>query len=237
MSRIAAAVRLRAVTARHRGHAVTCPVCEHSFDAFKDDWNRAGALCWRCGSHERHRAQWLLLQRRPELLDNARSLLHFSPEWCLRRRLEAMPGLRYVTADLNPGGVDLKLDLTRLDLPHDAFDAVLCSHVLEHVPDDTAAMRELRRITTPQGFCLAMVPLALDRENTYEDPTITAPEDREREFLQFDHVRLYAPDIADRLRAAGFDVETIDMHAEVGAEQAARYRLLASDLIFICRPV
>ena len=105
---------------------------------------------------------------------------------------------------------------------------MLCSHVLEHVPDDAAAMRELRRITAPQGFCLVMVPLALDRQSTYEDPAITAPEDREREFLQFDHVRLYAPDIADRLRAAGFDVETIDMHAEVGAEQAARYRLLAS---------
>ncbi len=63
-----------------------CPVCGGRFDRFKDDWNRANALCWRCGSHERHRAQWLLLQRRPELLAGARSLLHFAPEWALRRR-------------------------------------------------------------------------------------------------------------------------------------------------------
>jgi SAM-dependent methyltransferase len=236
VSRVVDAVRLRAVTARHRGDAVTCPVCEHSFDAFKDDWNRPNALCWRCGSHERHRAQWLLLQRRPELLHGARSLLHFSPEWCLRRRLEAIAGLRYVTADLSPHGVDLELDVTALDLPDDAFDAVLCSHVLEHVADDGAAMRELRRITSPGGFCLVMVPLALDRDRTYEDPAITAPEDREREFLQHDHVRLYAPDIAARLRGAGFDVEVVDMHAELGAEQAARYRLLTSDLAFLCRP-
>jgi SAM-dependent methyltransferase len=236
VSRIAAAVRLRATTARHRGDAVTCPVCEHSFDAFKNDWNRVGALCWRCGSHERHRAQWLLLQRRPELLEDARSLLHFSPEWCLRRRFEAIAGLRYVTADLDPDGVDVQLDVTCLKLPDGVFDAVLCSHVLEHVPHDAKAMRELRRITAPQGFCLVMVPLALDRERTYEDASITAPDDREREFLQHDHVRLYAPDIADRLEAAGFDVETIDMHAEVGADQAARYRLLASDLVFLCRP-
>jgi SAM-dependent methyltransferase len=108
--------------------------------------------------------------------------------------------------------------------------------VLEHVPDDAKAMRELRRITAPQGFCLVMVPLALDREHTYEDPTIADPQDREREFLQHDHVRLYAPDIAHRLTTAGFDVEVVDMHAEVGAEQAARYRLLASDLVFLCRP-
>ena len=236
MSRVADAVRLRAVTARHRGTAVTCPVCEHSFDAFKDDWNRLDALCWRCGSHERHRAQWLLLELRPELLRDARSLLHFSPEWCIRRRLAKVAGLRYVTADLNPEGVDLQLDVTRLELPDDAFDAVLCSHVLEHVPDDAAAMRELRRITAPGGFCLVMVPLALDRARTYEDPAVTAPEDRKREFLQHDHVRLYAPDIRERLQAAGFEVEVVDMHAELGADQAARYRLLASDLVFLCRP-
>ncbi len=212
------------------------PRLRASFDTFKNDWNRLNALCWRCGSHERHRAQWLLLQRRPELLRDATSLLHFSPEWCIRRRLQALRGLRYVTADLEPAGVDLKLDVTRLDLPDAAFDAVLCSHVLEHVPDDARAMSELRRITAPGGFCLVMVPLALDRATTYEDPAIASPEDREREFLQHDHVRLYAPDIEGRLRTAGFEVEVVDMPAELGAEEAERYRLLASDLAFLCRP-
>jgi len=234
VSRVGAALRLRANTARHRGDAVACPVCEHRFDRFKDASNRPGALCWRCGSQERHRAQWLLFERRPELLGDAGSLLHFAPEWCLRRRLSATPDLRYVTADLDGTGVDLQLDVTRLDLPDAAFDLVICSHVLEHVPDDAAAMTELRRITAPGGCCLVMVPLALERERTYEDPAITAPADREREFLQADHVRLYAPDIAGRLQRAGFDVEVVDMRAEVG-EQAARYRLLASDLMFLSR--
>jgi SAM-dependent methyltransferase len=237
MSRLADAVRLRAVSARHRGDAVTCPLCEHSFDAFKDDWNRPGALCWRCGSHERHRAQWLLLERRPQLLAGVRSLLHFSPEWCLRRRLATIDGLRYVTTDLDPEQpADLRLDITAIDLPDGAFDAVLCSHVLEHVPDDARAMAELRRITAADGFRLVMVPLDLHRATTYEDPTVTAPDDRRREFLQFDHVRLYAPDIAERLHAAGFDVEVVDMYAELGDDQARRYGLLASDLTFLCRP-
>jgi SAM-dependent methyltransferase len=237
VSRIADAVRLRATTARHRGDAVRCPVCERSFDAFKDDWNRTGALCWRCGSHERHRAQWLLLaELRPQLLREAKTLLHFSPEWCLQRRLRTRPGLRYVTADIDPAGVDLELDITDLDLPDASFDAVLCSHVLEHVQDDAGAMRELRRITAPRGFCLVMVPIALDRDRTYEDETITAAEDRERAFLQHDHVRLYAPDISERLHAAGFEVEVIDVACEVGPERAAHYGLVASDLAFVCRP-
>jgi len=237
MNRLADALRVRAATARHRGNAVQCPLCGNGFDRFKDDWNRPDALCWRCGSHERHRAQWLLFERRPELLRDARSLLHFSPEWCLRERLAAVPGLNYVTTDLDDTqDVDARLDVTALDLPDDRFDAVLCSHVLEHVPDDGAAMRELRRVTAPSGFTLVMIPLALDRAVTYEDASITAPEDRRREFLQADHVRLYAPDIADRLRTAGFEVEVVDMHAELGPEGAARHGLLASDLIFVCRP-
>ena len=238
MSRLAAAIRVRAATARHRGDAVRCPLCEHGFDRFKDDWNRPNALCWRCGSHERHRAQWLLLdQLRPQLLDEACSLLHFSPEWCLRRQLESCSRLRYVTTDLDPAqDVDLRLDVTAPDLPDDAFDAVICSHVLEHVGDDAAAMRELRRITAPGGWCLVMVPLDLARAATYEDEAISTPEDRRREFLQADHVRLYAPDVADRLRSAGFAVEVVDLHAELGPAGAARHGLLASDLIFLCRP-
>lgn len=237
MSRLLDAVRVRAATARHRGGAVRCPLCDHAFDRFKDDWNRAGALCWRCGAQERHRAQWLLFEHRPQLLGEARSLLHFSPEWCLRRRLTALPGLRYVTTDLDPRqAADLRLDVTALDLPDASFGAVICSHVLEHVPDDGAAMRELHRITAPGGFVLVMVPLALDRARTYEDPSITAPDERLRAFLQHDHVRLYAPDIADRLRAAGFAVEVVDLAAELGPDDAARHGLLASDLIFLCRP-
>ena len=237
MSRLLDAVRVRAATARHRGDTVRCPLCDSGFDRFKDDWNRPNALCWRCGAQERHRAQWLLFERRPQLLDEARSLLHFSPEWCLRRHLAALPGLRYVTSDLDRAQeADLRLDVTALELPDDAFDAVICSHVLEHVRDDRAALRELRRITAPGGFTLVMVPLALDRASTYEDVSITAPEEREQAFLQHDHVRLYAPDIADRLRAAGFAVEIADMHAELGPDGARRHGLLASDLIFLCRP-
>jgi hypothetical protein len=48
-------------------------------------------------------------------------------------------------------------------------------------------------------------------------------------------VRLYAPDIAERLRGAGFAVEVADVHGELGPAGAARHGLLASDLIFLCR--
>lgn len=235
-ARVAAAVELRVQMLRHRGNDVHCPVCGHSFDRFKDDFNRPNALCWRCGSHERHRAQWLVLMGPRQLLRGARSLLHFAPEWTQRRHLEQLGGLRYVTADLFMEDVDLRLDVTALDLPDDSFDAVLCSHVLEHVDDDAAAMRELARVTTPAGWCLVMVPLDLSRAQTYEDPSITAPEERLRAFWQHDHVRLYGADVGDRLRDAGFDVERIQPDREFGAELMRRHRINESDEIWLCRP-
>ena len=46
---------------------------------------------------------------------------------------------------------------------------VICSHVLEHVPDDAAALREIRRILRPGGRALLLVPFALDGKGTDED--------------------------------------------------------------------
>jgi hypothetical protein len=217
---------------RHRGDAVECPVCRSRFDAFAPAWNRGQAICWRCGAHERHRALWLFLTTvRPELLDGARALLHFAPEHCLGSRLARRPGLRYVTADLDPEKGELQLDLTDLALDDESFDAILCSHVLEHIPDDRRAMAELHRVLDPAGWCVVMVPLDLDRPSTYEDFTITDPEERKVAFWQEDHVRVYAPDIQQRLEDAGF---TVDVW-EPPAERRRPHGLLGADLVFCCR--
>ena len=234
--RVSAALRLRANVARHRGTAVRCPICDLRFDRFRDDGGRPNAICWRCGAHERHRAQWLLFQTRPELLGGARSLLHFAPEWTLRRKLKTISHLRYVTADLSQPDVDLRLDLTALRLPDASFDAAICSHVLEHIPDDRSAIAELRRIIAPGGWCLVMVPLDMARAQTHEDPSITDPPARQLAFWGRDHVRLYAVDIGDRLTAAGFAVEQVSPEAEFGAETCRECALLEADQMWLCRP-
>ena len=234
--RLARGLSVRIGAARHRGDAVWCPICERGYDAFKPapDVNRG--LCWRCGAHERHRAQWLLWQARPALLGDLGSLLHLAPEWTLRRRLARLDGVHYVTADLTAPDVDRHIDLTRADLPDAAFDGVICSHVLEHIPDDRAAMRELRRITAPGGWCLIMVPIDLDRDETHEDPAIVDPAARHAAFWRPDHVRLYACDIGARLREAGFDVEAIDPIAEFGAEACRRCAIGPAEYLWLCRP-
>jgi SAM-dependent methyltransferase len=232
--RVAAALRRRWVRWRHRGDAVECPCCGRRWAAFAADWNRPNAICPGCGSHERHRALWLYLDHCLHVGEADISLLHFAPEHALRGRLAALGRVRLTTADLEQEDVDVRADITALPFDDRAFDAILCSHVLEHVHDDRAAMRELRRVLRPGGWALVMVPLDLTRRETFEDDSITSPEERERAFLQDDHVRLYAPDLADRLSEAGFDVRAEPIAGVLPPGSVERHGLVKDDVVFRC---
>ncbi|HEY2599950.1 MAG TPA: class I SAM-dependent methyltransferase [Thermoleophilaceae bacterium] len=167
-------------------------------------------VCPRCGAQARHRALWLYLHGRTDLFTRkGLRVLHFAPERALGGALAAAPGLHYVSADLEDPAAMEHFDITAIPHEDGSFDVILCIHVLEHVEDDRAGMRELRRILSPDGFAIVLVPLDLSREQTYEDPTITAPAERERAFWQTDHVRLYGQDFPERLKEAGFQV-TVD---------------------------
>jgi SAM-dependent methyltransferase len=129
---------------------------------------------------------------------------------------------------------DLRLDITDMDLPESSFDLIFCSHVLEHVPDDRAAMRELRRVLAEGGLALVLVPYR-PGVTTYEDPSITSPLDRMVAFGQQDHVRIYGSDLSDRLREAGFDVEdrtVAELFDQATVEQS---ELDPVEHLFLCR--
>ena len=57
------------------------------------------------------------------------------------------------------------MDIHQMPFPDNAFDTVLCNHVLEHVADDIQAMREIARVLRPGGLFLfeEVTRQALDR--------------------------------------------------------------------------
>lgn len=59
----------------------------------------------------------------------------------------------------NYGTLDYVCDITDIPVPDASFDVVLCTEVLEHVPDPIATVRELARVVAPQGSLLLTVPL------------------------------------------------------------------------------
>jgi SAM-dependent methyltransferase len=49
-------------------------------------------------------------------------------------------------------------DLARLDEPAGSFDVALLNEVLEHVPDEAAVLREIRRVLAPGGRLIVFAP-------------------------------------------------------------------------------
>lgn len=216
-----------AVALAMRGDRVECPCCGGCFRGFLPGGHerRPNARCPRCGSLERHRLVWLWLQRATDLLTSRRRVLVVAPEAFLQDALRARPDLDYLSIDLESPLAMRHMDLTRLELPDGAFDAVFCNHVLEHIPDDRAAMRELLRVLAPGGWAVLQTPLDPARASTFEDPRVTTPEERLRVFGQRDHVRIYGRDLFDRLRESGWAVERRPFARELGEGDARRFGL------------
>ncbi|HZA59674.1 MAG TPA: methyltransferase domain-containing protein [Solirubrobacterales bacterium] len=206
------------------GGSVECPVCRETFPAF------AGRRCPRCRAFERQRLVWLYLEQ-SGIEDPGLSILHIAPEASFRARLESRPV--YVAGDLDPERYSSdprnpgirRIDITAIPFADATFDRIIINHVLEHVLDDRLAMRDLFRVLKPNGRLIGHHPVKWDRAETYEAPSITAPEERERHFGQHDHVRIYGRDFEDRLRAAGFEVNRIDYHAQLPKATIKRYGL------------
>ena len=74
----------------------------------------------------------------------------------------------------------------------------------------------------------------MERETTYEDPSITDPAERERHFGQKDHLRDYGRDYGRRLSEAGFDVEEID-YVRCLSPEAVKLYGLRSEIVYVVR--
>src|SRR5207248_11367555 len=93
----------------------------------------------------------------------------------------------------------VRADLLALPFPTASFDVVMASEVLEHIPDDLAAMTEIARVLRPAGRVAVTVPRwwpervcwALSRD--YHD-------------VAGGHVRIYrADELEARLRTVGLE--------------------------------
>ena len=56
--------------------------------------------------------------------------------------------------------IDLVSDITAIPAPDASFDAILCSEVLEHVPEPTHALDEFARLLKPGGKLILTAPFA-----------------------------------------------------------------------------
>jgi predicted SAM-dependent methyltransferase len=219
------------------GTRYTCPCCGWRLRAFTYGGTsfrvRPLSYCPRCNSKARHRRNWLYLQQNTNLFSDHLRVLDVSPKYSFSRRFIKMPNLDYVGIDLyDCPNICLKTDLTATSFSSDTFDAIICIHVLEHIEQDRQAIQELFRVLKPEGWAIISVPIRLDQK-TFEDPTITEPEERERAFGERQHFRIYGYDLIERLKECGFQVQ-LNLGKDVDQQTKDRYGLRDDENIFYC---
>lgn len=223
----------------YKGNKVECPVCERSFSKFlsygSEVKHRENVLCPYDLTLERHRLMWLYLKNESNFFKADLEVLHIAPEQCFHKRFKNQKNINYLTGDLVSPIADLHFDLHEIPLADNKFDVVFCNHVLEHVTDALQCMKELNRVMKPGGWGIFQVPQDFSLEKTYEDPSITSPEEREKHFWQKDHVRLFGKDYPEWLKKAGFEIDEFIPKDHFSDAQIQRYRLMEKEVLYIAR--
>ena len=99
------------------------------------------------------------------------------------------------------GSATTRGDATRLPFPDGSFDRIIAAEVLEHIPDDVAAIRELARVLRPGGTMAVTVPAWLAERVCW-----ALSDEYHAPFVEGGHVRIYkASDLRARLRDAGLE--------------------------------
>lgn len=218
------------------GQRFICPCCDGHFRKFLPFGvtPRPNAQCPGCGSLERHRLLWKYLKDRTNFFEDNLKILDVAPTQFFQQKCKALPNLDYTSADLSSPLAMVKMDIANIDLPSNQFDCIICFHVLEHIPDDEKAMRELFRVLKSGGWAILQSPVDDNREKTFEDPNIVSPDERERVFGQKDHVRIYGRDYKERLVRAGFIVKLDDYVGGLGNDAIRKYGLMQDEIIYLC---
>jgi hypothetical protein len=176
-----------------------CNICGST--AFVDMHARSNVRCKECGSLERTRLLWLYLDNAG--IDSTARVLHLAPEKGLYDILSARTGAgNYVTADIDPSRYAFARGCMRLDLceletqPSRAYDFIIHSHVLEHVPCNIAyTLFHLHRMLKDDGMHICIIPFMQGSyDECFQD---IGGEERTRRFGQFDHVRRFGRDDRD----------------------------------------
>jgi SAM-dependent methyltransferase len=237
----AAARRLDSMSGRlsdqlDRERKLECNACGASVARFVRFAGKPN-LCPVCGSPAKERLVLALLDEGALSMPTSGRVLHLAPsERWLAGRLRAE--MEWVPADLHPEvyrgfpvrGLDI-VELADRRSEFGRFDMVYASHVLEHVPDDRAAMRSIAAALVDDGELWVLVPLAGD--STVEGSGRETVRQREVRFGQWDHVRQYGNDIEARLTSAGFSVLRLGVN-DLMSTTVARAGLAEEDVLWRC---
>jgi SAM-dependent methyltransferase len=85
---------------------------------------------------------------------------YVSQDFCQYQGSGGAPKEGLQTKSWDTTRIDLVSDIAAIPAPDASFDAILCSEVLEHVPEPTHALDEFARLLKPGGVMIITAPFA-----------------------------------------------------------------------------
>jgi SAM-dependent methyltransferase len=219
------------------GNKVECNICGRHYRKFLPYGyvvSRENALCPHCLALERHRLMAMFLKEKTDFYVTKPYTLHVAPEYCFIKRFEEILRKNYVTADLESPLAKVKMNVQDIPFEDNTFDVIFCNHILEHVESDLKALSELYRVLKSGGWGIILSPINYNRTVTYEDPSISTPEERTRHFGQHDHLREFGTDYSKRLAQAGFEVIEDDFVHNLPIDTVKRFAL-STEIIYMVK--
>lgn len=230
------------------GGAKYCSICENNVKSFEPTGVdsplfqkhyiigggiRNNAICPVCGAKDRERWLKQVIETKTDILSEKKRVLHIAPERFVEPIIRRNTLCDYYTGDIIPRRADHVVDVTNIQFEDSFFDYVILNHVMEHIKDEALALNEIKRVLKRDGKLILSFPICMDMD-TFEDDSISKPEECLRYYGQEDHVRLYGRDYKEHIENYGFDVKVYSPKDIYDHELSRKYGLIYDDVIMIC---
>ena len=180
---------------------------------------RLGVKCPRCGSLDRQRLLLEVLKRETDLFLRSKSskILDLGTteplkNLCLKR------GLEYADIDLYRDDAQYRIDAENLKFPDGTFDFIIAAHILDHLADDAACLKEIKRVLKAGGTAILQHEVHHDRPKTRESPSSV--------HYHWGHVREYGEDFEEKVSKLGFGVSISGILQNSSLQDKKKYGLL-----------
>ena len=185
--------------------------------------------CPRCHCIHRYRSLAAILDAKTEFFSQGSSVIEVAPVRGFQAySLWRKNGSNYISFDLEKFGME-KGDLTAMRFGDNSCEFFVCFHVLEHVPAEDKALREIFRVLRPNGVAILQVPIDYKLTETIEYGFANR--------FETNHVRRYSEKgFFESLTASGFLVSKVGVHDLFDRETAIKYGLDSEPVYFAQKP-
>lgn len=226
-----------------RGKDYYCVCCNKHFKRFLNkgfgDDIRLNAQCPNCSSLERNRLLFYYLKNETTVFTDNPSILHVSPEECIKKHLIKNPNYYDIDIDNYKNSARYKVDITqKLPFPENKFDYIICSHVLGHIEQEENAANNLFRALNVDGRAIIITYIDQSSTTTMNFKLETDIE-KLKKYGEFDLLRFHGLDFQERLSRENIEVEKLDYRMKF--DEADRKKFSLGDgrreILFICRKI